>query len=393
MCPAEYRRNIDSRVNERRQLVSDVYEANKDSIRSSSELERLMDDVLHPKTKKSQEIGFFGAFELFLESRGIYGVELKCYRTLERLLFRYQEYRRYKYDRNFLLSIYKPDSELIEDITDYIRNEIDLLNEDKNFAAGVLAKYPLLSHIQRKTTQLDVRGDNTISKYQNRLKAFFNWLCCEGIIHDNPFMGVKVKSQKYGTPYYITIAERDAIYQHDFSSNKPLERQRDIFVFQCLIGCRVGDLLRMKQGNVVGDSIQYIPHKTMKEKPQTLTVPLHQVAKEILAKYKDADADAPLLPFISAQKYNEAIKAIFTEAGITRQVTILNPKTGEPQQVAINEVASSHLARRTFVGNLYKQVKDPNLIGKLSGHSEGSRAFARYRDIDEEMKKELINLL
>ena len=79
--------------------------------------------------------------------------------------------------------------------------------------------------------------------------------------------------------------------------------------------------------------------------------------------------------------------------GICRAVTIINPKTGEPENVPINEVASSHLARRTFVGNLYKQVKDPNLIGKLSGHSEGSRAFARYRDIDEEMKQELINLL
>ena len=56
-------------------------------------------------------------------------------------------------------------------------------------------------------------------------------------------------------------------------------------------------------------------------------------------------------------------------------------------------VWSSHLARRTFVGNLYKQVKDPNLVGALSGHKEGSKAFARYRTIDDEMKKELVNLL
>ena len=54
---------------------------------------------------------------------------------------------------------------------------------------------------------------------------------------------------------------------------------------------------------------------------------------------------------------------------------------------------NENLARRTFVGNLYKQVKDPNLVGALSGHKEGSRAFARYRTIDDEMKKELVNLL
>jgi len=59
----------------------------------------------------------------------------------------------------------------------------------------------------------------------------------------------------------------------------------------------------------------------------------------------------------------------------------------------LNEIASSHLARRCFVGNLYKQVKDPNLVGELSGHKQGSKAFARYREIDEEIKKELVSLL
>ena len=35
----------------------------------------------------------------------------------------------------------------------------------------------------------------------------------------------------------------------------------------------------------------------------------------------------------------------------------------------------------------------PNLVGKLSGHKENSRAFARYRDIDEDMAKELVEML
>uniref|UniRef100_S0DFL6 Putative integrase n=1 Tax=termite gut metagenome TaxID=433724 RepID=S0DFL6_9ZZZZ len=62
-------------------------------------------------------------------------------------------------------------------------------------------------------------------------------------------------------------------------------------------------------------------------------------------------------------------------------------------QKPIYEVASSHMARRSFIGNIYKQVKDPNLVGARSGHKEGSKAFARYRDIDEDMKKELISFL
>jgi len=41
----------------------------------------------------------------------------------------------------------------------------------------------------------------------------------------------------------------------------------------------------------------------------------------------------------------------------------------------------------------HKKVKDPSLVGALSGHKEGSKAFARYREIDEDIKKELVGLL
>jgi hypothetical protein len=74
-------------------------------------------------------------------------------------------------------------------------------------------------------------------------------------------------------------------------------------------------------------------------------------------------------------------------------VTVIDQRTRQEVQKPIYEVASSHMARRSFIGNIYKQVKDPNLVGALSGHKEGSKAFARYREIDEEMKKELISFL
>ena len=119
-------------------------------------------------------------------------------------------------------------------------------------------------------------------------------------------------------------------------------------------------------------------------------MPLHPVAAALVEKYRGGKK---LFPFITPQRYNDAIKAIFTLCGITRPVTVLNPTTGQEEQRPINQIASSHIARRTFVGNLYKQVKDPNLVGKLSGHKEGSKAFARYRDIDEDMRRDLINLL
>lgn len=100
---------------------------------------------------------------------------------------------------------------------------------------------------------------------------------------------------------------------------------------------------------------------------------------------------------LPARRGGNAISKIMVElcflAGLDRTVTTLNPTTREEEKHPMYEVASSHMARRCFIGNLYKQVQDPNLVGKLSGHAEGSKAFARYRDIDEEMQKELVKML
>ena len=54
----------------------------------------------------------------------------------------------------------------------------------------------------------------------------------------------------------------------------------------------------------------------------TVRVPLNSIAKEILERYKDCPFDE-LLPLISQQKYNVAIKKMFLEAGLTRPVVIL----------------------------------------------------------------------
>lgn len=36
------------------------------------------------------------------------------------------------------------------------------------------------------------------------------------------------------------------------------------------------------------------------------------------------------------------------------------------------------LTKCTFIGDLYKKVQDPDLIGLMSGHAEESKVLARY---------------
>ena len=236
------------------------------------------------------------------------------------------------------------------------------------------------------------RGKNIVIDYMKVVRAFFNWMRRRGLCKADPFDGYQIGTAVYGTPYYLTIDERDRLYRTSLRRHPSLAAQRDVFVFQCLVGCRVGDLIKLRKGDIVDGVLTYIPRKTVDERPVVVRVPLNHTAREIVARYADLPGDK-LLPFISMQKYNEAIKRCFLAARLTRPVAVLDPVTRKEVKRPLNTVASSHLARRTFIGNLYKQVPDPNLIGSMSGHSEGSRAFARYRDIDDEMKASLVEKL
>jgi integrase len=169
--------------------------------------------------------------------------------------------------------------------------------------------------------------------------------------------------------------------------------QRDIFIFHCMIGCRVSDLITLTPESLVNGMVHYIPIKTKGEKPNVISVPVTEKAQALIDRYKGVDKKGRLFPFISTQKYNDAIKDIFYLCGIDRIIDKLNPVTGEEEKHPLYEVASSHLARRTFAGNLYDKVQDPNLIGSMTGHVEGSKAFARYRNIDDDIKKKAIHLI
>ncbi len=234
------------------------------------------------------------------------------------------------------------------------------------------------------------RGKNTIIGLMGKLRSFFLWASTNGHTTKTPFNKYKIDTAQYGTPYFLTIAERNHLCNFDLSTRKELAIQRDIFIFQCFVGCRVSDLMALRSSNVMHGFLEYVAGKTSEDNPRTIRVPLGAKALEIIERYKGAEM---LLPCISEVNYNLAIKEIFLLAGLTRNVTVLNTVTRKDEQKPLNEVASSHIARRTFVGNLYAKVQDPNVVGSLSGHVEGSKAFARYRKIDDDIKTNVINLI
>ncbi|MEI6755032.1 MAG: tyrosine-type recombinase/integrase [Paludibacter sp.] len=356
------------------------YEQSDRTAIDKSWLSTVIDKFHFPEKYISTKQGFFDLFDDYIHKRKLSAGRLRAVKVVFRSLKRYELYKQ-KSDSSFLLDYDKFDENLLLDIESFFKSEPE-----------VFEKYPDIYEIIKESRVPKQRGQNTLNDMFGKLRTFFIWLVENEKIDINPFNKFPIGECVYGTPYYITVAERNQLYAKNMKSVPQLAVQRDIFVLQCLIGCRVGDYFKMKMSNIINGAIEYIAGKTKDGNPITVRVPLNSNALEIIERYKDSSRES-LMPFSSEQKYNEDIKLIFGFAQLNRMVTVLNPTTREEEKRPLNEIASSHLARRCFIGNLYKQVKDPNLVGSLSGHRNGSKAFARYRDIDDEMKIDLVNLL
>ena len=359
-------------------------------------LKKVVEKHLHPERyqQESSKKSMYDLWEEYLFKKNLSNGRIRGIRVLIRSIARYEGFIRAteKDRKDFVFDINKVTKDDIGDFMDYLRNEENLSNEYRHIFKVLLERYP--SNIEKGKSEIKGRGENTVITLMKKLKAFFNWLYESDKTSNRPFDGFKIGTEKYGTPYYISVDERNLIARTPMPT-KHLETQRDIFIFHCFVGCRVSDLIKLTEANITEGILTYTPHKTKDEGEQAVVarVPLHENAIKLIDKYRGTDKKGRLFPFISPQKYNDAIKEIFTIAGITRSVEIRNARTGEMEVCPINEIASSHIARRTFVGNAYRKVSDPNIIGKMSGHVEGSKAFNRYRNSEDETLKNVIDLI
>lgn len=269
------------------------------------------------------------------------------------------------------------------DFRDFLFAEPTLYKENPEF-------YAQYRKAPRKFSKIST---TTVIDNMVELRTVLNWCGKMGYSTNASYLQYKGKRHVFGDPFFLTAEERNILYDADLTDDPSLSVIRDIFVFQCYVGCRVSDLFRLTRDNVKDSFFfEYVPQKTKKHTAKTVRVPLHNKAQAILKRYENLENDK-ILPFGAIVTYNRKIKDLLKHCGIDRMVTILDTHGYKTVQRPLYEVASSQTARKTFVGNLYKKVPDPNLIASMSGHCDGSRAFARYRSIDDEMKEKLIEMI
>ena len=322
-------------------------------------LKNVVDRYLHPEKYEEAKVGkdFFDYTGEYLSKKRFSTPRERGFRVLFRDVARYIGYVRAtdKNRKDYSFDIDQVTKSDIEDFREYLRNEKKLSERHPRLFYKLTDAYP--ADIKHGSKIIKEKGENAVIELMKRLRSFFAWLNEQEYTQNDPFKGVKIGTSHYGKPYYITIAERNKIAETDMVTawqevseedkkllNVSLEtliQQRDIFVFQCFVGCRVSDLMRLTSKNIIKDELQYVPDKTKNDgvQPIMAVVPLHPKAVALIDKYKGIDKQGRLFPFISSQKYNDAIKMIFTRAGITREVIIRNPTTGKYETHPINEIS------------------------------------------------------
>lgn len=397
ICNNTYRRNTNKAIQETKERLFEIYETNKEYIKNSNDLAKAMNGQKFKDLESPTNV--YDICELineYIKANELSKRTKDGYKTLRTLCNRYTQIAYKKGVVCHLTDIRTITENDIKEISSFICNEY---KEIETYADVYCAKP--FNDLTRKCIYPKERSENTKIGYLKKFRAIFSFAVKRGLIACSPMDKLNIGRELYGTPYYLTKQERDYLTNFDLSNTPELEKVRDVFIFQCFCGCRIGDLLRLTKQNISSDGkyLEYIPTKTKNKRANLLRIPLHKAALRIIHKY---ETDTDIIPQIKARAnkkhsiivyLNKKLKEVFKIVGLSRMIIVLNPVTRKEEQIPLYDVVSTHMARRTFIGLLYKQVKDPNIIGSMSGHAPNSIAFVRYREIDDELKNEVINLL
>ena len=239
--------------------------------------------------------------------------------------------------------------------------------------------------------------DATVVHDLKLLQAFFAELENTGEIRRSPFRKISAEKRRiimhvmYDAPVFLKAEELDLVMSTAVPAS--LQWAKDLFVLNCALGCRIGDLLRLTMDKVaVSDEgipyVHYIPSKTARAMAinKEVETPLIRPALEIIERTR-LHLMGPNQHY-GKQRYNEALRRLLQYCGITRNVSLFCPETGDNVYRPIYQVASSKLARKTHVDMLTKVQINYYAAGL---HREGSGSVFRYTSLDLSDRFALLN--
>ncbi len=195
---------------------------------------------------------------------------------------------------------------------------------------------------------------NTASKHHSRIRTILIRARKEGLIDRNPYEEFKLKKSPSNRTY-LTQEELDALIKHDLGDNASLKKVRDVFIFSVYTGLRFVDAQQLTMDRIQKTKEgKYMINIIQEKTGEVLTLPLLPPAIKIMEKYNDSSERKVLnrvIPTISNQKVNTALKIIANNVGITKTL-------------------SHHVARHTCATTVLLNNEVPmEVVSKWLGHT------------------------
>ncbi len=231
---------------------------------------------------------------------------------------------------------------------------------------------------------------NTVGIRIKTLKVFLNAATEEGVNTNRTFQSRKFRAPVEITDkVYLTEPELQELYDLDLSTNKRLERVRDLFLVGAYTGLRFGDLSVLRPEHVRNELISIHMAKTGRK----VAIPVNAVVRAIMTKYAQEDTTG-LPPAPSNQKMNDYLKEVCQLAPSLRlQVPLTLTIRG--QRVRSKhpkwELVTTHTARRSFASNLYLKGAPARTTMAITGHRT-EQAFLAYIRLEPEEHANILKL-
>lgn len=291
------------------------------------------------------------------------------------------------YERHYLRPAEYVNGQKVSGLRDVARPK-ELLKHFRAFFGKIKLREITYGHLltyreKRFKVQTQYRRQRTVSSWNREaavLRRIFNIACQQGWLIKNPF--------HCGDPLIIVSAERrrekiltieeetrllEACGSHPYRAHlKPL------LIFLIDTGCRKGETLKLRWRNVCFDSrvisIEATTTKTLRSRQVVMT---ERVYRELRKLYESSGLDADTHVFNIASNVRNSFASACEIAGI---------KHGGIDGLTL------HSLRHTAATRLVKSGMNPQLAGRLLGHSQPQTTY-RYLSADLETAKRAAEIL
>ena len=271
-----------------------------------------------------------------------------------------------------------------------IPNTWESMNLDtiNRYQKQIIKENPLHPH---NTLRNIIKGTifNLLGIADKRLDIPFKW----SDSNLNSFEFVKDKSNKEladNKKVSLTEEQLNKFYKHIITGTerqiKKYTEIRDLFILQCLVGQRIGDMQKFFNGdNEMDEEAGTISIIQQKTKARAI-IPLLPLAKEIISKYEKKE-----LLYYKERKsiVNEALKEVAEQAGLDEPITY--EENGIKQTQPLYKLLHTHTARHTFITILCRKGIPKETVIIATGHEDTKMIDKVYSHLNSKDKAKKVS--